>query len=326
MIDCLSNPDWIRPQMDFLLFLQNIRLSYSDIIDKFFLSITIFGEFWLPTLICAIVYWCVDFRSGLYLLSLESFNVFIAHFLKMIACVNRPWILDNRIHPSKLAVPFAGGYSFPSGHSIMSSSVVGGCAYLLRKRKFWCISLVCLVLLIGFSRLWLGVHSPQDVICGLAIGFTLVFALNPLINWAEKDTNRYLYLLGMIDVIVLLAFVYIYFFNTYRIDYVDGKLLVDPQIAKYFIVNAYTFAIGLINGCFLCRRFCPFDPKTSPLKNRILRGIIGSLCVLLMLKFVLGYILMNTVRIRYTVPLALITGMFISLIYPLIFTRLKKFI
>ena len=54
MIECLSNPDWITPQMDFLVFLQNIRINCSDIIDKIFLSITIFGEFWLPTLICGI--------------------------------------------------------------------------------------------------------------------------------------------------------------------------------------------------------------------------------------------------------------------------------
>ena len=38
MIDCLSNPNWINPQIDFLLFLQNIRLNCSDIIDKFTLS------------------------------------------------------------------------------------------------------------------------------------------------------------------------------------------------------------------------------------------------------------------------------------------------
>lgn len=135
MIDFLSDPSWIRPQMDFLLFLQNIRTACPEIIDKLFLSITVFGEFWLPTIICAVVYWCIDFRSGIYLFSLESLNTLIAHFFKMIACVYRPWILDNRIQPSKLAVPFAKGYSFPSGHSLMSSSVWGGVAYLCGKNK-----------------------------------------------------------------------------------------------------------------------------------------------------------------------------------------------
>ena len=112
MIDCLSNPAWINPQTDFLLFLQQYRIGHLEMFDKFFLSITVFGEFWLPTLICAIVYWCIDFRAGIYLFTLESFNIFLAHLFKMLACVYRPWILDSNIKPSALAVPYAKGYSF----------------------------------------------------------------------------------------------------------------------------------------------------------------------------------------------------------------------
>lgn len=324
MIDCLSNPSWINPQIDFLLFWQNIRINCPEIIDKFFLSITIFGEFWLPTLVCAIVYWCIDFRAGVYLFSLESFNIFLAHLFKMMACVYRPWILDNRIQPSALAVPFAKGYSFPSGHSAMSSSVLGGLAYLLRKHKILCISLIALVLLIGFSRMWLGVHTPQDVVCGLTIGLILVFAVNKLINWAEIDKNRYLYLLAGVNIFVVLALVYIYFFNTYRIDYIDGKLLVDPQRLKYVTVVVYSYSLGLINGCFLCRRFLPFNPKDASVKSRILRGIIGAIALVLLLKFVLEQIIMNTVFLKFAIPLMFLAGVFVTLIYPVIFTKLNN--
>ena len=52
MIEFLSDPQWIQPQIDFLLHVQNIRINCSDIFDKFFLSVTIFGELWLPTMIC----------------------------------------------------------------------------------------------------------------------------------------------------------------------------------------------------------------------------------------------------------------------------------
>ena len=189
MIDCLSNPNWINPQIDFLLFLQNIRIGQPEFIDKFFLSITIFGEFWLPTLICAIVYWCIDFRAGLYLFTLEGFNSVITHFLKMLACVYRPWVLSDKIHPSKLAVPFAKGYSFPSGHSAMSSSVLGGTAYILRRKPVICTLLICLILLIGFSRLWLGVHTPQDVVCGLFIGLVSIFIVDKIINCYSREDN-----------------------------------------------------------------------------------------------------------------------------------------
>jgi len=324
MIDCLSNPDWIKPQMDFLVYLQNIRINCPDIIDKFFLSITIFGEFWLPTVICAIVYWCIDFKAGLYLFSLESFNKFFAHLFKMLACVYRPWVLDTRIHPSELAIPYAKGYSFPSGHSSMASAVLGGCAYLLRKHKIFSIFLICLVLLVGFSRLWLGVHSLQDVIVGLLTGFVLVAVTAPLINWAEQDRKRYILLLAIIDVLSVIALIYIYFFNTYRTDYVAGQLLVNPEGLKYDTLMVYGYSLGLINGCYLCARFCPFNPKDTPLKSRIIRGIIGTAGTIILIKFALNYILMNSIKTLYALSAVFLIGITITLIYPIIFTKLKK--
>ena len=322
MIDFLSNPSWIHPQTDFLLFLQNIRTSIPEIVDKIFLSITIFGEFWLPTLICAIVYWCIDFRAGIYLFSLEGINSLLAHFFKMIACVYRPWILDNRIHPSKLAVPYARGYSFPSGHSFMSSSVFGGIAYINKKNKIAVIFLILLILLVGFSRLWLGVHTPQDVICGLLTGCILVFALKPLIIWAEEKENRFLYLLGIINTLAVLALIYVYFFNTYRMDYVSGELLVDPERLKYNTAVVYAYSLGLINGCYLCRRFIPFNPKEVSVIRRIIRGIVGGTITILLLKYVLETVIMNQMHFIIAVIPMFIVGFIITFIYPLIFSKL----
>ncbi len=324
MIDCLSNPAWIEPQIDFLLFLQNIRLNCSDIIDKFFLSITVFGEFWLPTIICAITYWCIDFKAGVYLLSLESFNALLTHFFKMLACVYRPWVLDNRINPSALAVPFAKGYSFPSGHSAMSSSVLGGVAFLVRKNKLLCSLIIGLILLIGFSRMWLGVHTPQDVVCGLMTGFILIFVVNRIISWAENNKNRYLYLLGIVDIIVILAIMYMYFINTYRMDFVDGAILVNPQKLKYVTLVVYGFALGLINGCFICRKYFPFNPKDATIKQRILRGFIGTVCTIFLLKFILEYTIMNVIPLRYATSMTFFAGIFVTLIYPIIFIKFQK--
>lgn len=324
MIDCLSNPDWLNPQIDVLLFLQNIRINCSDMIDKLFLSITVFGEYWLPTVVCAIAYWCVDFRAGIYLFSLEGINVIISHFFKMIACVYRPWILNNNLHPSELAIPFAKGYSFPSGHSCMSSSVFGGLAYLVRKKKLLMFLLIGLILLIGFSRLWLGVHTPQDVIGGFSIGIILIFAVNNVINWAEKDKNRYLYLLAIIDILTALSLVYIAFYNTYRMDYIDGKLLVEPfkQIYITFVVNGYT--LGLINGVFLCRRFFPFNPKEVSVKRRIIRGLIGAIGIIALMKTLLVYIIMHSMNLKTAFFVTFALGIIITLIYPIIFSNYRK--
>lgn len=324
MIDCLSSPEWISPQINCLLFLQNYRTGILENFDPFFLSVTIFGEFWLPTLICAITYWCIDFRAGIYLCTMEGLNVFLAHFLKMIACVYRPWVLDNRIHPSELAIPFAKGYSCPSGHSAMSSSVLGGVAYLLRKHKFLCLFLIFIILLVGFSRLWLGVHTPQDVISGFSIGLILIFAVNSLINWAEKEKNRYLQILGVVNILAILGLVYIIYFNTYRIDYIGKELLVNPLKQIYVTIVVYAYTLGFLNGCFLCRRFFPFNPKEVSVKRRIARGIIGGIAILLVLKFVLAHIIMTVISLKIAVPIMFIIGLSITLIYPVIFIHSRK--
>lgn len=324
MINFLSEPAVITPQIDFLLFLQNIRTGSFEIFDKFFLSVTLFGEFLLPTLLSAVVYWCIDSKAGIYLFSLEGLNVLFVHLFKMLACVYRPWVLDARMHPSALAVPYAKGYSFPSGHSAMSSSVFGGLAYLLRKKKAVCALLICLVLLVGFSRLWLGVHTPQDVLCGLLTGLILVFAVNKMIDYAEKDKNRYLYLLAIINVFALIAIIYIYYFNQYRIDYVDGKILVNPLKAKYLTCLVYGWVLGLIDGAFLCRRFFSFEIESVPVKTRVIRAIIGCTFVFIVIKNILNALVVNVYPTKSASISMFAFGLFITLIYPLIFTFVEK--
>ena len=263
MIDCLSNPNWISPQIDFLLFLQQYRVGILEHFDKFFLSITTFGEYWFPSLLAAIVYWCIDFRAGIYLFSLEGINALLSHLLKMIA-------------------------------------------------------------LIGFSRMWLGVHTPQDVIGGFSIGLILIFAINKIINLAEQNKKIYWYFLGIINVLTVLSLIYVCYFNTYRMDYINGELLVDPKQSIYLTFVIFGYGLGLINGCFLCRLLCPFEIKDIPIKTRVLRGVIGGLGIFVLLKLAFNYIIMNTFPMRYAILGTFLIGITITLFYPLIFTCVEK--
>jgi membrane-associated phospholipid phosphatase len=73
------------------------------------------------------------------------------------------------------------GFSFPSGHAALSTVAYGIVAVLVSRSGLppaarWAIviGLAVLVVLIGLSRVWLGVHYPTDVLAGWAAGATIV--------------------------------------------------------------------------------------------------------------------------------------------------------
>lgn len=323
MIELLSDSSWIKPQIDLLLWLQNIRSFCPDIVNKFFLSATVIGEIWVPTVICGILYWCVNAKNGTYMFLLFGFHYIFSQLLKMIACVYRPWILDERVQPLKEAITYSKGYSFPSGHSSMAASNLGGLAFIFRKNIPLCIFLFLVILLVGFSRMWVGVHTLQDVVGGFLIGFVIIFVGNAIINWAEQNKNRYIYLLVIINVLMIAILVYMIYFCKFPMDYVNGELLVNPKGAIHASVVCYGYSMGLMNGAFLCRRFFPFEPENYSVRSRFIIGTIGGILTYLILNFALEYCFASDFSHRYTLLITMLIGLFITAIYPLIFSNIK---
>jgi undecaprenyl-diphosphatase len=98
------------------------------------------------------------------------------------------WLLKfsfARVRPASFFdYPLPGSPSFPSGHALYAASVFGGLAVLLTARirnrllqlAIWFVA-ISLILLVGLSRVYLGVHYPSDVLAGYAIGIIWVTAV-----------------------------------------------------------------------------------------------------------------------------------------------------
>ena len=169
--------------MDFLYFLEGLR---NPICDKLFSLITHLGEETAFMVVALIFFWCVDKYKGYFLLFTGFGGLVFNQFFKMVFRIERPWVLDPEFKIVESARAEATGYSFPSGHTQSATGLFGGIARAFE--KWWVrITGIAICLLVALSRMYLGVHTPKDVIVSLLIGTALVLVLYPFI---EKSRNN----------------------------------------------------------------------------------------------------------------------------------------
>ncbi len=294
--------------MDFLKLLEGIR---NPVLDSFFQWITYFGqEICILAVIC-LFYWCLDKRFA-YRLGFIYFSAGLCiQTLKITFRIPRPWILDPEFHPVASAVPAATGYSFPSGHT-----QGGTCLFVplaLRSRKFWQKCLCILMFLaIGFSRMYLGVHTPKDVLTAMAV--SLFFTA---IIWKFGDSlleeNRYTKMISVI-LLILSCLTAFYALLLFRQNIIEVKYAAD-------CCKAAGAGLGFAAGFYLERtylNFCSRCRNVSHLLQRMTVGLLLTLVLKLTLKFFLGDTLFMELLQYFFVVLFVMYG------YPFLFTKMKK--
>lgn len=119
----------------------------------------------------------------------------------LLTVVLSSWIMNDmlkvyfaRSRPAGEALTIATGYSFPSGHAMVSIAFYGFLAYLAfsqggKKGKLAAIALGLLVFLIGFSRVYLNVHYPSDVLGGWVFGFLILLIWIYIMKHISKSSN-----------------------------------------------------------------------------------------------------------------------------------------
>lgn len=181
--------------MDFLRVLEGMRTPFWDAVFQF---VTLFGEETLFMVCVMILFWCVNKRYGYFLLYIGFLGAAVNQFLKLIFCVPRPWVLDERFTIVESARQAATGYSFPSGHTQSAGGLFLGVGRLVH-RTWVRIACVFIVLLVAFSRMYLGVHTPADVLVSLGIATLLVMTVSPVFHRAWTISWKwYLLLIGVL--------------------------------------------------------------------------------------------------------------------------------
>ncbi len=191
--------------MEFLRLLEAIRTPFLDAVFQFF---TFFGEEAIFMVVALGIFWCIDKKTGYLLLYVSFLGNIINTFLKLLFLVPRPWVLEKDFTIVESARAEATGYSFPSGHTQNSAGMFLGVA---RSRKEIWVRIVCvaLTLLVAFSRMYLGVHTPADVLVSLGIALLLVAVAYPILRRAWDQPKWFLPLIGVLLALGVALILYI---------------------------------------------------------------------------------------------------------------------
>lgn len=211
--------------MEFLYLLEKIRVP---VLNELLLAITALGEETAFLTIGLIVFWCVGKRQGYYLMTVGLAGTVASQLMKIVCRVPRPWVRDSNFTILEAAREAAGGYSFPSGHTQTAVGTFGSVAVFTRKK--W-IAVICVVLaiLVGFSRMYIGVHTPADVLVGALLSAVLIAAFYPLML-GKKDRTYF----GLVILAVLsIAYLFYMELTAFPVD-------IDPHNYASAMKNAYT--------------------------------------------------------------------------------------
>lgn len=159
--------DWTNPFDNALMGLIQENL-HNAVTDTVFPIITYLGEagcFWLLLSLVLLLFKKTR-KCGIYALCAVALGFLLGELgLKQLFCRPRPFqTISSDI---RLLIPFPGGYSFPSGHTTASFAAA---AVYFKFSKKWGAAALTLAALIGFSRVFLFVHWPTDVLAGAALG------------------------------------------------------------------------------------------------------------------------------------------------------------
>ncbi len=219
--------DW---EVSLIEWLQSFATPIINAIAIFF---TMFGEEMVLVAVIGGIYWCLDKEKGKYIATNFLPTVVAGPMIKNIAVRRRPYmdhkgrieclkIVDSSGDMYDLAVQ---GFSFPSMHASNTLSVLGSFALSVKKKTVYYITFVFL-LMIGLSRVFVGVHYPTDVLAGWLLGIVMLI----FVSLMQKKIKNHLVYAAVFCVLALPG----WFYCTSNDFYTAYGLLIGVFVAFWF--------------------------------------------------------------------------------------------
>ncbi len=219
--------------MDFLYLIEKIRVP---VLNEIMLAVTTLGEETAFLVIGLILFWCVDKKKGYFVMTVGFMGTIISQIMKLSFRVPRPWVLDPDFSILEQAREAAAGYSFPSGHTQTAVGTFG--AITVSTRKKWVqITCVVLALMVAFSRMYIGVHTPADVLVGALCALVFVFALRKPVLQGGLQQMKVTFAVLITFAVMFLMYVHLW----------DFPADIDPHNMESGLKNAYTM-MGCTTG------------------------------------------------------------------------------
>jgi hypothetical protein len=261
---------------------------------------TFLGKIEFYLIIIPFIYWAIDNRLGIRVLLLLITIDILGSTFKLLFHQPRPyWVGGVKTLAEETS------YGIPSTHASDSLAVWGYLSYRLRKTWLWILAAV-LIVFIGLSRLYLGVHFPHDVLFGWLLGTGLLWAFvkseNPVATWAKQQG-----VWVMIGISFALSLAVILMGQLIQ-AWLSG--IPDPADWSSFATQArtpsYSFTLagalfGTISGYVLMKLHAPFksDGKWLQRVGRFGLGIIGVLVIYFGLDALFGLITADETTLGY---------------------------
>lgn len=292
-------------QKEILMFFISISNPFLDLIANIASSL---GEEAIIIVLLGWILYGVDKKKGFAICGSILSATITMGILKAIIKAPRPFQVLKEIKGKRLTT--ATGYSFPSGHASVSSSMYSAIAIAFKKKT---LSIICAIaiVLVALSRMYLGVHWPIDVFGGITIGITLSFILYSyfykIANEKDKKEKVSLNMATIFLIISSLMCLLLVLNIIDRVGYTDLLKTIALASGSYF---GFYFESKYINYSI--------EGKTIIKVIRLIILVALSLLIIGGIKALFGetyYIIGSFIRYN-------LVGIFLTYLFPLFFKKL----